>query len=314
MSSTTDSLDGLPREAARWVERAVGGGARVVSAAPLAGATSSLLHGVSVERGGRRLEVVLRRFVDAEWLKTEPDLARHEAASLTKAARAGVPVPGLIAFDEEGSECGAPATLMTRLPGRVVLAPENLDAWLRRLAEVLLPFHELEAGDYPWGYFPYTDHLAGIEPPPWSQFPEHWERAAVIVAGRRPEGPAGRECFIHRDYHPNNVLWQDGRVSGVVDWVNACRGAPGFDVAWCRLNLAKLYGVAEADAFLRAYESHAGARFAYDPYWDLIALVEVLPGPPDVYEGWRVFGVTHLDDALMRERVDDYLASLVARL
>lgn len=311
MSSLPDSHEGLPPEAARWVERAVGAGAKVESAAPLAGATSSLLHGVVVNHGGRRVEVVLRRFVDAEWLEAEPDLARHEAESLMKAALAGVPVPEVIAFDEEGFECGAPATLMTRLKGRVELMPENLDAWLRGLAEAILPFHEIEAGEHPWGYFPYINHLANIEPPPWSQFREHWERAAVIVAGPRPPG---RECFIHRDYHPNNVLWQDGRVSGVVDWVNACRGAAGFDVAWCRLNLAQLYGVREADAFLRAYESLAGARFAYQPYWDLMAMVEVLPGPPAVYEGWRAFGVEHLNDALMRERLDEYLASLVARL
>lgn len=311
MSSPSDSYDRLPPEAARWVERSIGAGARVVSSAPLAGATSSLLHSVSVNHRGRRFDVVLRRFVDAEWLKTEPDLARHEAASLMKATLAGVPVPELIAFDEGGEECGAPATLMTRLAGRVELAPENLDAWLRRLAEAVVPFHELEAGGHPWSYFPYINHLSNIEPPPWSQFPEHWERAAVIVAGPRPPG---RECFIHRDYHPNNVLWQDGRVSGVVDWVNACRGAAGFDVAWCRLNLAKLCGVAEADAFLRAYESIAGARFEYQTYWDLMAVVEVLPGPPDVYAGWRAFGVGHLDEAMMRERVDDYLASLVARL
>jgi len=189
--------------------------------------------------------------------------------------------------------------------------PGDVGAWLRGLAEAVLPFHEIEADDFPWRYFPYVGHLKSIEPPPWSQFPEHWERAAVIVAGPRP---AGRECFIHRDYHPNNVLWHDGRVSGVVDWVNACRGAAGFDAAWCRLNLAQLRGVAEADLFLRAYETSAGARFAYDPYWDLMALVEVLPGPPGVYEGWRAFGVTHLDDRLMRERLDEYLASLIARL
>lgn len=312
MSSTSDGCEGLPPEAARWVERAVGGGARVVSAEPLAGATSSLLHAVAVEYGGRRVEVVLRRFVDAEWLRAEPDLARHEAASLMKAALAGVTAaPRLLAYDERGEECGAPATLMTRLAGRVELEPRDVDAWLRGLAEAVLPFHEIEAGDYPWSYFPYVNHLSEFEPPRWSRFPRHWERVFEVVEGPRPKV---RECFIHRDYHPNNVLWQDERVAGVVDWVNACRGAAGFDVAWCRLNLAQLRGVGEADAFLRAYESCAGARFEYQPYWDLMALVELLPGPPGVYEGWRAHGVQHLDDALMRERADDYLLSLVARL
>lgn len=304
--------DELPPAALRWVARAVGAGATIESVAPLVGATSSLLHSIDVRRNGRRFGVALRRFVNAEWLAEEPDLARHEAASLMLAARAGgTPTPELIAFDESGAECGAPATLMTRLVGRVALAPENLGLWLRRLAEAILPFHALDAGDFSWSYFPYIKHLASHNPPRWSVWPEQWARAIEIASGPRP--PA-RVCFIHRDYHPNNVLWQDERVSGVVDWVNACRGAPNFDVAWCRLNLAQLCGVAEADKFLRAYETLAGAEFVYHPYWDLIALVEILPGPPAVYEGWAAFGVRHLDAGLMRERLDDYLSSLIARV
>ena len=311
MSSPSNIHDRLPPEALRWVARAVGAGATIESFAPLAGATSSLLHSVGVRHKGRRFEVVLRRFVDAGWLRTEPDLARHEAASLSKAAGAGVPVPELIAFDESGEECGAPATLMTKLGGRVELMPSDVGAWLRGLAEAVAPFHEVEAGDHAWSYFPYVNHLSAFEPPPWSAFPEHWEKVFETVAGPRPRG---RECFIHRDYHPNNVLWQDGRVSGVVDWVNACRGAAGFDVAWCRLNLAQLRGVAEADEFLRAYSLHAGASPEHQTYWDMMAVVEVLPGPPGVYEGWRAFGVGHLSDLLMRERLDEYLVSLVSRV
>lgn len=300
-----------PPEALRWVAVSVGTGAVIESVSPLAGATSSALHAVGVRHKGRSLALVLRRFIDAEWLRTEPDLARHEASNLQKASRAGVPVPELVAYDESGKLCGSPATLMTRLAGRVELMPLNLGAWLHQLAEAIFPFHALDADDYPWRYFPYINHLSIIEPPGWSVFPALWERAVEIVKGPRP---LGRECFIHRDYHPNNVLWQDARVSGVVDWVNSCRGAAGFDVAWCRLNLAQLYGVAEADKFLGAYQSLAGAGSGYHPYWDVMALVEILPGPPGVYEGWCAFGVEHLDAEMMRERLDDYLASVMARL
>ncbi len=309
MTPLPDHHNELPPEALRWVARSVGMGATIESVKPLAGATSSVLHSIDVNHEGCRLGVVLRRFVNAEWLKLEPDLARHEAASLMRAARAGVPTPELVAFDESGERCGVPATLMTRLAGRVELKPENFDLWLHRLAEAVLPFHALDASDHPWSYFPYND-ISSLTPPRWSAFPRDWERAIEIVSGPRP---LAREIFIHRDYHPTNVMWQDGQVSGVVDWVNACRGAAGFDVAWCRLNLAQLYGVSTADRFLGAYRALAGASFEYQPYWDLIALIEILPGPPGVYEGWPAFGVSHLNDEMMRERLDDYLASLIAR-
>ncbi len=119
---------------------------------------------------------------------------------------------------------------------------------------------------------------------------------------------------MHRDYHPSNVLWWNGRISGVVDWVNGCRGPAGIDVAWCRHNLANLHGVSAADDFLSAYFAAAGSEFEYDPYWDLMSVVELLPGPPSMYEGWRASGLPDISGALLRERVDLYVASVVARL
>ncbi|HEX9382667.1 MAG TPA: hypothetical protein VF908_04655, partial [Gemmatimonadaceae bacterium] len=58
----------------------------------------------------------------------------------------------------------------------------------------------------------------------------------------------------------------------------------------------------------------AGSEFTYDPYWDLMSVVELLPGPPSMYEGWRASGILNISNAVMRERVDEYVASLVARL
>jgi aminoglycoside phosphotransferase (APT) family kinase protein len=294
----------------RWVADAVGSGATVQAVSPLAGATSSVLHSIEVSYQGHIVKTVLRQFVDAERLKAEPDLALHEAASLNKAINAGVATPELIAYDEKGDECGLPATLMTRLPGTVLLKPTNFDGWLHQLAEALLQVHVIEAGDFPWSYYPYND-ISRLEPPRWSGFPKAWEKAIEVVAGKRP---ATRERFIHRDYHPNNILWWDGRVSGVVDWVNACLGAHGLDVAWCRQNLAQLYGVEAADRFLESYEALAGQGFEYHPFWDLIAAIELLPGPPGVYPGWTAFGMTHLGEELVRARADAYLLSLIARV
>ena len=297
-------------EALRWVADCVGTSAAIESVTPLVGATSSSLHAVRLRHGGGVVELVLRRFVDAEWLALEPDLALHEASNLLKAARAEIPTPELVAFAEDGAKCGFPATLTTLLHGRVELSPSSLEDWTYRLAEPLICIHAVEAEDYAWGYYPYIN-LPSLGPPEWSAHTEHWEKAIEIVRGPMP---LARERFIHRDYHPSNVLWNEGRVSGVIDWVNSCRGAAGFDTAWCRLNLAQLYGVAAADMFLDAYRSLAGAGFEYHPYWDLIAIVEILPGPPGVYEGWPAFGVNHLNDEIIRERLDAYISSLVERL
>ncbi|HEX8897186.1 MAG TPA: aminoglycoside phosphotransferase family protein, partial [Chthoniobacterales bacterium] len=150
-----------------------------------------------------------------------------------------------------------------------------------------------------------------LEVPRWSQEPNAWRKAIEVV---NSPSPATRETFIHRDFHPGNIVWVDQKVSGVVDWVNACRGPAGIDVAWCRHNLANLYSVEMADEFLDAYVNAAGAGFKYNPYWDLMSVVELLPGPPKMYGGWKAEGFPLISDDAMRARVDRYVASVVDRL
>jgi aminoglycoside phosphotransferase (APT) family kinase protein len=298
----------LSENSRRWIEGATG--SRVVSVAVLPGATSSLLHAVEVEGPTGRRSLVLRRFVNEKWVKAEPDVAAHEGTSLQHATRAGLPAPDLIALDAAGEHCGVPTTLVLRLEGSVVLEPVDRKQWLRGLAETAARIHRVDAAGFRWKYRRYNEGVT-LTAPRWSKQQDAWTKAIEIV-----EGPprSYSECFAHRDYHPSNVLWLDGRVSGVVDWVNGCRGPAGIDVAWCRHNLANLHGVSVADEFLRAYVAEAGSEFQYDPYWDLMSVVELLPGPPSMYEGWRASGVPNISNGVMRERVDDYVASLVARL
>lgn len=297
----------LSENTRRWIEAAAGG--TVTGVRPIRGATSSLLHAVEIRAANGTQVLVLRRFVNDEWVAAQPDVAIREGLSLQHATRAGLPAPGLIAVDAEGQHCGVPATLVTLVEGKVVLEPPEWTPWLRGLAAAAARIHRIDAAGFSWKYRRYNERDT-LTVPEWSSRPEAWKRAIEIVQG---PSPPYRECFIHRDYHPSNVLWRGGSVSGVVDWVNGCRGPAGIDVAWCRHNLANLHGVRVADDFLAAYRTEADSDFDYDPYWDLMSVVELLPGPPSMYEGWRAGGVRPIGDAQMRERVDAYVASVVAR-
>lgn len=299
--------DIIPKHVLNWVVDSIDRGATVQSIRRLQGGISSIVHSISLKKNHHVKQFVLRQFDNAEWLREEPDLALHEAESLRWAARTGLPTPEIIAFDETGSKCGIPAVLMSQLEGCVDLKPQNLDLWLDGMAQSLVRIHRMEADNFPWAYFTYAD-IASLDTPDWSSCPELWNKAIHIVKGPQP---VVKLCFIHRDYHPTNILWKGNSVSGVVDWVNACRGPAGIDLGHCRLNLAMLYGVQTADAFLSAYQHHAGPAFSYDPYWDTLSLINILGGPPEVYPGWTALGVTELTDGMMIERLDNYLTTLL---
>ena len=91
------------------------------------------------------------------------------------------------------------------------------------------------------------------------------------------------------------ALWQDGAVSGLLDWPSACLGGPGADVGHCRANLWLRFGPEAADAFLRSYQAASGTR-DYHPYWDI---AEALGG---------------LDPTTPGLADEDFLASALARL
>ncbi|AIY04144.1 hypothetical protein Plano_0179 [Planococcus sp. PAMC 21323] len=300
---------GLQEQSVEWVKAQFDEPVEVKNVKPLTGATSSTLYELVVSKESLECSYVLRLFHKADWLAKEPDLAKHEATSLQYAEKMGLPTPHLIAYDETGEKSGIPSVLMSKMPGSVVLQPSNDEIWLDQLAAALAMLHQKDATEFPYEYSPYNDAFL-LEKPTWSKVQNDWMRAFYIVSGSRA---VSRECLIHRDFHPANVLWENRQVSAIVDWVNACRGPAGIDVGHCRVNLAQMYGISVANDFLAAYERYAGSNFTYDPYWDLVSLTDILDGSPTVYPGWKAFGMKGLSNELVRHRLDDYLLSLLDR-
>lgn len=286
-------------EALNWVRRMLGWATEIRCVGRLKGATSSSLYGIEASGGSRHEKAVLRLIDNKKWLEEHPDIARQEAQGLVRASASGVPVPKFLGLDERGDWCGVPAVLMSMLEGRALLGPPHPRRFLEPLAEALVNIHAVEPGDCDWKYDPWYE-INDARPPAWTKRPVEWQRAIDLVAAGPP---AGESCFLHRDYHPMNVLWESGSISGVVDWPNACIGPRGVDLAHCRVNLASLYDVAVADRFLSTYESRLG--FKHDRYWDLSAVIGLSKGP-QLYPPWVECGAD-LTEQEVCDRRDDFL-------
>lgn len=270
-----------PAEALRWCAAAIAPGAEIVRVQPLAGGMSSAVHAVDVEDGRRRAHrLVLRRMVRPELLEEEPDILHREATVLEVVRGCALPTPELVALDADAEATDVPALLMTRVPGSVDWRPTDLDGYLRRLAGALPAIHATPVSVPVRAYAPYE--LEMHRPPRWSSRPELWTRAFELLES---PPPAAEPCFIHRDYHPGNVLWAGGAVSGVVDWLHASVGSPMVDVGHCRGNLGDAFGMCAADRFLELYLAASGRDDEYHPYWDVAAALGGLreddPWAPD---------------------------------
>ena len=295
-------------ETRRWVEAATGVG--VVAAEPLVGGVSSVIHRCRLTDGR---DVVARHIDDAAWLAREPYLVAAEATALTLARRAGLPVPQLLAADEATGRL-----LMSFLPGRPLLDEARLASSVGRMAALaasvaaveLPPQHDLPAWR-PW-------RPVRLASPTWGSH-QLWARAIAAYEARPPAGPHGgsphRAALLHRDLHPLNLLWTDGRLSGVVDWVNACVGHPHAELYHARFNLAVLGGLARADEFLAEYLRRTAADDSgpYDPRWDVETPVSLLDAPPDG-SSWRALGRSDLTDARILSAIETFVAATLADL
>jgi aminoglycoside phosphotransferase (APT) family kinase protein len=251
----------LPDPVLHWVSRVVG--ARPVASRELPGATSSSVSIVEFEDGA---QVVLRLHTNDAWLAEEPALATHEAVALRALVGTAVVAPTLIAIDAFGEFCGRPAVLMSLLPGEPEQRLTSADR-LRLLADALPALH---AQPIPAGMRAFTPYQqpAARQVPNWTSIREVWHRAIDVCASPPPSGPI---AFVHRDYHPGNVLFSGHRRTGIVDWVNACAGPPEIDIAHCRLNLALRHGLAVADEFTAmAIADIADADLKRQAYWELV--------------------------------------------
>jgi aminoglycoside phosphotransferase (APT) family kinase protein len=256
-------------------------------------------HAVDIhDRHGGLHRFVLRRWIRPGWEEDDPEFtAEQEARTLTLLAESRVPAPALVAADPDGRVCDAPAILTRRLPGGPPIQPPDMESFVRQLADAMPAIHSVNARAQELvPAFRRYYNPAEVDVPSWARQPSLWERG-LSIARKYPLQDA--ECFIHRDYHQHNTLWRHGELTGIVDWTSASWGPPALDVAHMRWNLAMEYSTDVADAFHAAHVAAAGPLEG-QPYWDIVAFVDVLPEmsslpPQDI------------------ERAEEYLAAVIAR-
>ncbi|MFD4231608.1 phosphotransferase family protein [Streptomyces sp. NPDC058545] len=300
-----------------WVSRHLEVGERIVRTQPLHGGITAEMRRLTIgTRGGGTRDLVLRTFVDVEHAE---DWLNREAGALTLLPGTGVPAPGLVAVDPTAAHCEYPSLLMTHLAGRTVLDDEGLETRFPLLARQLVAIHALRPAERSREYVALTTADTVVTP----QGADAAAWAAAIDVIRKPAPPyEGR--FLHRDFHPGNVLFDvppsrpaGARITGVVDWAATSWGPADLDVAHCSTNLALLHGPAWGLRFAEAYEEAGGvlATAASERlYWrvrDGLAFSEEVQL---VSQPWREAGRTELTTQAVEERLDAYVTALMDAL
>ncbi|MGW0499218.1 alpha/beta fold hydrolase [Streptomyces sp. NPDC003007] len=288
-----------------WVSKQLPEGRTVDKSTFLSGGWSAQMRRLTLDDG---TELALRTFVRPFFRRHAPGLLAREAEILTLlAGQRGVPAAELIGVDATGEHCDHPSLLMSVLPGRVRVDEEELDARVDLLAAQLARIHRIVPLERPRTYQAWTSPAA---------VPPGWERAVDVI---RRDPPPYDGCFLHRDFHPGNVLFTGSgaglRISGVVDWVETSWGPADLDVAHCSTALALLHGPEYGLGFRERYAAQGGRRLADGAghlYWRLLDALAYVPDAPKA-RPWRDLGRTDLTPEVLGGRLEAYVAGLLER-
>ena len=277
-------------EAVAWAESILG--EPVVEVGELSGGLTSTMLGLSQRSGARS---VLRLMTEEPWRTHGAALTRRERATQIELVATPVPAPVSLGLDAEGAVTGVAAHLMSLAPG--VPTADVDDATVAAMAEMLALVHDVRPVE-PFRQFQSWAWEAKWVIPAWTGHPDGWARAFDILA---EDEPAYEPTFLHRDFSHRNLLWADGTISGVVDWVETSTGPAWLDAAHAATNLAVAYGPEPASSFLTAYA--ALTRTRPDRYWLVMDAVGFLPPPGKE----PFFGSTS-----ELERLDEWLQHVVS--
>ncbi|WP_228034382.1 alpha/beta fold hydrolase [Streptomyces spongiae] len=291
-----------------WVAKQLPQGRAVRDTTVLRGGWSSQMRRLTLDDGSG---LVLRSFVRPFFRRHAPGLLAREASVLTLlASYDGVPVPEPRALDATAEHADHPSLLMSLLPGTVRVGDEDLERRLTLLAGQLARVHAVVPDERPRTYQAWTS-AERVDAPAG----ELWERAVDVI---RRAAPAYEGCFLHRDFHPGNVLFTgDGetlRISGVVDWVETSWGPADLDVAHCSTALALLHGPEHGLGFRARYEARGGRRLAEGGdhlYWRLLDALGYAPDAAKLAGPWRELGRTDLTPEVLGARLEAYVAGLL---
>jgi aminoglycoside phosphotransferase (APT) family kinase protein len=241
----------------------------------LTGGVSAVATGLEIENAdGQRRKLVVRQHGDIDRAQN-PQIAVDEFRLLQILHTAGIAAPTPYYVDDSGEIFETPCVVMEFIEGESEFAPDDLDDFVRQLADHLAQIHGVDSATYDLSFLPSVE---AIHAKLFSERPATVDESigeGQIREALEPVMPLARRnppVLLHGDYWTGNVLCRDGQVVAVIDWEDAKLGDPVNDFANARLEILWAFGADAMQNFTRRYQSMMVALDYVDlPYWDLCA-------------------------------------------
>lgn len=243
-------------------------------------------NGSKVKRG-----FIIRRDPTGSLLETDRDV---EFRIYQAMAKAGVPVPPMHWIEPDGAGLERPFFVMGRMPGQANAAalmspnyPGSREEIARQKAEILARIHRADWRtlriDQFLGPAPTSKSAAQTEIDRWERImrQDALEPQPVLELAfrwlKRNKPVAPEVTVVHGDYRTGNFLFDDEKITAILDWEMVHLGDPLEDVAWLcirawRQGTELPGGLVDRGLFFEMYEAAGG--YPVDPmavlFWEVL--------------------------------------------
>ena len=245
----------------------------------LPGGYSADVTVLEIESPDGTIRKLIHRLHGAVDLQQNPNVAADEFRVLQLTHAAGLATPNPVYLDSKDSLFPTPSLVVEYMEGVTDLKPDDPTDYVMQMAGELAKVHQMDLAGRDIDFLlkledDCTEALGRKSGPDMVSADER--TLLDLLIPRRPLSLKNTPVVLHGDYWPGNVLWQDGRLSAIIDWEDTRRGDPLFDVSNARFEILMLYGPDIMDAFTRHYESLNRVDFGCLPWWDLYTALRVV--------------------------------------
>lgn len=250
----------------------------------LAGGVSAEITALEIEQPDGGIEKLVVRLHGETDRSQNPNIAKDEFAVLQTLHTSGLPVPAPRYVDAVGEFFGVPCLIIDFVEESTdfaAIAPASVAAemamWLARI-------HAIDHASLGLDFLPdqavrCSQRLA--VPPTRLDVELDERRIRQTLTDVWPLPSHNRSTLLHGDFWPGNMLWQDGRLTSIIDWEDAAVGDPLADLANSRLELMMLLGTDIMNDFTSRYLEANPTDIADLPYWELCAALRPITGMAD---------------------------------
>ena len=219
---------------------------------------------------------------------------KREFRALEKLNSTSIPVPKV--YDMGKDMLGSFFIIMEKVEGQNMgggvmdgMTESEQEKLWRQFAKILADIHMLDwerAGfgflNPPVGEFGFIDQgLSPAREGDESEYVESHGLTPVFDWLDEHKPPSDHYVLLHEDYHPNNVLVQNGEIVAVVDWEGVSIGDAAFDVAEVPLFLKMLNLPSEqlgnlVDMFLKHYQNTTERELRNLDYYQILKATHFL--------------------------------------